>query len=260
MRKRGILSQTGLLLLAVCFSLCACVSEGAAQPNDTSSTDLHSDPSSATNSDSAGTVDVTSVDALFGNTPDLKCYSIEELASGEIDDPLQQYDADEYRTALEEGRVLDGVGSSWESMGATYILQDVWYEDSTANMLDNDYELKSDIKDPIYIFMKINVQNNSNAEGILFLNDVTVSAFPADYYMQGGEMCYQDHVIDPRPNNPDYAKVSLAIGQSETYTIAFETGSGFTTYSPVYLYACAWSDDMFNFDNIYIKLPTLEKR
>lgn len=108
--------------------------------------------------------------------------------------------------------------------------------------------------------MKINVRNNSNVEGILFLNAMSVNAFSVDCYVQSCEMCYQDHVTDPHPHNSDYSKVSLAIGQSETYTVAFEVGSGFLTYSPIYLNAQAWTEDMFDCDNIYIKLPTLEKR
>lgn len=81
----------------------------------------------------------------------MKCYSIEELANEDVDDPLQQYDSEEYQVALDEGHVLEGVDSSWDSMGATFTLQDVWYEDSTDNMINNDYELSTYPKDPVYI-------------------------------------------------------------------------------------------------------------
>lgn len=267
MKRNNNLAKAGVLLLGICFSFCACA--GSIFSSSSDATDISSIPENANSSssqsntagsDSSSPIDITSIEAMFGNTPNLKCYSIEEFANGDIDDSLQQYDLDKYRTAIDAGHVLEGVGSSWNSMGATFTLQDVWYEDSTANMIDNGYELPSDIKDPIFIFMEINVQNNSNADGILLLNAASVRAFPADYYVQSGEMCYQDHVVDPHPHNSDYAKVSLAIGQSETYTIAFEVGSGFLTYSPIYLDAQAWADDMFSYDDIYIKLPTLEKR
>lgn len=259
MKRRCNFAEIGILLLGICFSFCACAgstSSGAANTTDSPSSKQSNTVSSA----SSDTIDVTSVDALFGNTPNLKCYSIEELANDDIDDALQQYDSEKYRAALEDGHVLEGVDSSWNSMGATFTLQDVWYEDSTDNMIDNDYELSTYLKDPIYIFMKINVKNNSNTEGVLLLNAASINAFPADYYVQDGEMCYQDHVVDSRPHNSDYAKVSLAIGQSETYTIAFEVGPGFLTYDPIYLNAQAWAQDMFSYDEVYIKLPVLEKR
>lgn len=261
------LCKMSALLLGVCFSFCACTGNPSSNLPNTSdlppiseNAGSASDHSSTGNSAPSDTIDVTSVDAQFGNTPNLKCYSIEELANEDVYDPLQQYDSEEYQVALDEGHVLEGVDSSWDSMGATFTLQDVWYEDSTDNMINNDYELSTYPKDPVYIFMKINVRNNSNVEGILFLNAISVNAFSVDCYVQSCEMCYQDHVTAPHPHNSDYSKVSLAIGQSETYTVAFEVGSGFLTYSPIYLNAQAWTEDMLDYDNIYIKLPTLEKR
>ena len=99
MERKYHFMKISALLLGVCFSFCACAgkpSSGLPNTSDLPSISENagsaSDHSSTTNSVPSDTIDVTSVDAQFGNTPNLKCYSIEELANEDIDDPLQQYD------------------------------------------------------------------------------------------------------------------------------------------------------------------------
>lgn len=248
----------GAALLATCLFFSACSSiPGTSSLNPASSSTSQGGSQAVA---SSGSLDPTSTEAMFGNTPNLKCFSIEDLTNGVVEDALQQYDLQEYRSAIDEGRVLDGIGSSWSSEGFTFTLKDVWYEETTDNMIDNDYQLSSDILSPIYVYTQVEVTNDSNADGILYLNGGTLLAFTDTYYMQSAEMIYQDHVADPHPNNTDYGKASLAIGQTETYTVAYHAGSGFLTYSPVYLHLNTFSADSLDYQEIYIKLPTLEKR
>lgn len=204
---------------------------------------------------------------------DENCYTIEEILNGAMDDAtdqngekiytkegLQAY-RDSFRNIMDDGYLFEGVGTTFEDSGITFTLQDVWYEKTTDNMQENYYELRSDIKDPIYIYMTLQAENTDTAEHIVYINDGILIAFPKTEIEQGAEMTYQDHVTDPIPNNHDYAVCRLAAGEKETYTIAFEAESAFATYKPLYLkWQCFPKEKFGDVHEVVVKLPMLESR
>lgn len=217
----------------------------------------------------SGQIDMAATHSQHGNTPNLECFSVSEIADGALAGQkdnfgVELYDADTFRAAIEEGRVLEGVGSSFNNFGIAFTLEDVWYETSTANMQDNFYEISTSCENPIYIFMKLKAQNTTDKDATFYLNSSSVTAYPKMYPTQNVDFLYQDKVLKPVANNHDYGVGFLPVGESATYTVAYEAGEGFATYDPVYLTTeCIPADFPMSAEMpayVWIKLPKLEKR
>lgn len=215
---------------------------------------------------------------LFGNTECPDCYTVEEIGNGAAkersltdetfvynEETMFMYDKEtmrNYKKAADDGFVRDWPGISFESDGICYTLQDAWYQTTTEGWIEN-YPPDPDqrIREPVYIMIKVTLKNETDKDRLVYINSNNLIAFPKDLYEQSASFIYQDHVVDPSPDNPYYAKFILGAGESDVYTVGFVGGKGFATYDTIYLHwECRPLLDDCGQHFEWIKLPTLECR
>lgn len=254
-----------ILTLALVFTGCSTAKPADSVSGTSETTEMNSENTSSNESENQ---------SIEVETSNANCHTIEEVANGALDGAVDEHGMDMFpddaakkvQDAINGGYVLNGLGATFEDTGITYTLQDVWYETTTDNMQENDYELSSYVENPIYIFMTLQAENKDTVEHIFYINDGIIMVFPKSNKVQSAEFTYQDHVTDPIPHNHDYAVCRLAAGEKETYTIAFEAESTFATYNPIYLNWQCFPKGKFeetvegDMHEVWIKLPELESR
>jgi hypothetical protein len=177
----------------------------------------------------------------------------------------------QYREALENNHVYNWPGEPFDEWGVTITLEDIWYERTTQNMVENYYPQPEGVDNPIYIFLTLNVHNATSKTQTFYINEGSLQAFPSEANPQSADFIYQNHVIDPIPNNTSYALCTIPAGESQEYTIAYFAGEGFAAYTPTYLkWTCyppelapnAGSYETLAFEPyvLWVKLPTLAER
>ena len=130
------------IILALALVLAGCSTakpaDSVSSTSETTETNLESISSNESTNPSAGE-----------ETSNANCYTIEEVANGAADGTVDEHGIEMFpeeatqkaQDAINGGYVLNGLGATFEDTGITYTLQDVWYETTTDNMQENDYEL-----------------------------------------------------------------------------------------------------------------------
>lgn len=251
---RKMIACIVLSLLGI-TGLSACEAEKVPSGASSSSSASITSASLSSNPESVESISSASSSSSQEMSNSQLCYSVDDEEVLSVFDEFQ--DKAVYLKYSRDNFVEYG-GSFSDSNSLQFVFGDVSFASDTTGLEKNYYQVlygraanedgnlneNGDLKDGyVTLLLPVTVTNTSNSTRTYFLNRLFLTAFPKEgnNFQLLEDARYRSKVENPYSQNPDYMKITLQPGESQTYDIGYFVDALYEQYSPLYV---MYNDDI----------------